>query len=66
MIANIAAARKRFGTFLVLPLLLALLALSPILAHPHAAARPAAHISGAALASSAGGPSVSEMPGPNK
>ena len=66
MIANIAAARKRLGALLVLPLILAALALSPIVAHPHAAARSAAHISAAALVSSAGGPAIPEMPGPNK
>ena len=66
MIPNIAGVRKRLRGVLVLPLLLALLALSPIVAQPHAAARPAAHSSQAALASSAGGRWIPEMPGPNK
>lgn len=66
MIANFAAARKRLGRALVLPLLLATLALSPIVAQHYAAARHAAHNAGVSSASVADGPSIPEMPGPNK
>jgi hypothetical protein len=63
MIPNIAAARKRLGALLALPLLLAALALSPVVVAGHPTA---AHSSGAALASTAQGQATPEMPGPNK
>ena len=69
MIANIATARKRLGAALVLPLLAAVLALSPLFIQPHATARFSVHGRGAARAgilADSGGQAEPLMPGPPK